>query len=483
MMMAATVVATAAAALHLWSVSCEFPMHVWNEVRLAPAFGFRQGINPYPLIGEGPLSTWIYGPVGLLFNLPATFATSAAMALTIASVINALSLVLPLAVIFFTASELRERGPAVRWLGLALAVLLLPRTSFLFHVADHTATACGVLSCWLLARDPHPGGARMLVPAALCAFAIWSKQIAVFLLPAQIAFLLLGGKRATAVRYGASVAGFSTVLLVLFAQQFGLVNLWLNLVNVPARLPWADTVERFALRRWTLIGTVAAPVAGLLVLWRTRVWPARACESGRFFQLAVLASGAMLPIGLAGFVKFGGDTNVIHSWVYLLPAALLAWLAAERIRMSAARRICAVALAAIALHASQLRSIPTGPLNDHLALGARLSAAFPHSIWFPHNPLITWYADRALWHVEDGIVSRDLAGYGLRESEFRRHLPPRLEALAYPAYADTSYIRQLLPELSVVERSTYWTIYTRSTKEHELRQRRHNAATNEPAAR
>jgi hypothetical protein len=52
--------------------------------------------------------------------------------------------------------------------------------------------------------------------------------------------MLLGGKRATAVRYGASVAGFSTVLLVLFAQQSGLVNL---------RACRADGLKHMASRR------------------------------------------------------------------------------------------------------------------------------------------------------------------------------------------------------------------------------------------
>ncbi len=39
----------------------------------------------------------------------------------------------------------------------------------------------------------------------------------------------------------------------------------------------------------------------------------RDTASGRFFQLAVLAAAALTPIGLAAFLKIGGETNVGHA--------------------------------------------------------------------------------------------------------------------------------------------------------------------------
>ena len=82
---------------YLWGAWCEFPFHPWNDVRLAPAFAVRHGINPYPLLEGGPLFTWIYGPVGILVNLPATWATTALGAIQTASVLNALTVLAPLA--------------------------------------------------------------------------------------------------------------------------------------------------------------------------------------------------------------------------------------------------------------------------------------------------------------------------------------------------------------------------------------------------
>src|SRR4051812_13567734 len=93
-----------AAAAFLWSTWCLFPTPDWNEVRLAPAFALRHGLVVYPPSGGGPLSTWIYGPLPLVLNLPATFASSATGALEIAGAINALTLLAPLVLVCWTAS-------------------------------------------------------------------------------------------------------------------------------------------------------------------------------------------------------------------------------------------------------------------------------------------------------------------------------------------------------------------------------------------
>jgi hypothetical protein len=191
----------------LWWAWCHFPQLAWNEVRLAPAFALRHGLNPYPPIGGGPLTTWIYGPVGLLVNLPATFAPHAAGALQIASLVNFLLIIGPLAVVFFGSAELRVRGLATCSVALALGVLLVPAPNLVLQVADQSAIAFGVLSCWCLSRHArldHPG---MAAAAALCMLAVWSKQTVVFLFAGQFIFLLLNQGRRTALHYTAWVVG------------------------------------------------------------------------------------------------------------------------------------------------------------------------------------------------------------------------------------------------------------------------------------
>jgi len=86
-------------------------------------------------------------------------------------------------------------------------------------------------------------------------------------------------------------------------------------------------------------------------------------------------------------------------------------------------------------------------------------ATHPHRLWFPRNPLITYYADGKLWHSEDGIETRFLANYGIHEADFRRYLPPDLEGVVYPARVDSPFSMALLSEFSREIKGPFWTLY------------------------
>lgn len=454
-----------ASLLCLWTAWCEFPIYSWNEARLVPAFALRDGLNPYPPLAGGPLLTWIYGPVGILINLPATFANSAANALHLATLINFTVLFFPLAFIFRASAELKKHSPAVRWFALTVAVLLTPRPNLVLQVADHTAIAFGLLSCWWLVRQTRRENMRLGIAALLCTLAIWSKQVTVFLVGAQIAYLFLIGNRPAVPRYLLWLALFNVAALGLVVLAFGWVNLWLNLVAIPGRLPWTDDIAaRLAMRPWALIAQIGLPCFGLILLRTLNKWPARTTESGRFFLLTVLAFFSMLPVGFAAFFKIGGDTNVFHSWDYLLPGLLLVWLAADTSGFGAGYRALAVAICAVALRWTDVIRFPVKPFTKHLEAANRLMETHPHRIWFPRNPLITYYADDKLWHSEDGVQTRFLANYGLREADFRRHLPSDLEGVAYPAVVEFPFSMPLLSEFDRAIKGPFWTLHVRSTR-------------------
>jgi hypothetical protein len=62
------------------------------------------------------------------------------------------------------------------------------------------------------------------------------------------------------------------------------------------------------------------------------------------------------------------------------------------------------------------------------------------------------------------MLTRFLAGYGLREPDFRRHLPPDLQAVAYPSNNDHHFAMPLLAEFDAAIQVPYWTLYTRPTQ-------------------
>lgn len=451
----AAVATAVAAALYLWLTWCAFPVSNWNELRLAPAFALRAGVELYPALGGGPLSTWIYGPVGVCVNLPATFATTAIGALQTAGFINAATLILPLALIAFSNSVWRARGPAAAPLALGLMVLLLPVGSLTFQVADHTANALGLLATWLLARRPAPSTSTLVLAAAACVLAIWSKQTAVFLVPAHVLGLLSLRERPAAFRYLALTAALGLLSVALAAVAFGLGPLWLNLVSIPARLPWGDVADKLS-RRWPhLLATlILAPVVAVYVARRLTV-------PDRLLRLALCVFAAQLPAGLLAFAKIGGDINVLSSWYFLLPPLVLVGLAPSAQTSAPWRAPLTAALLVLALRAPDFAQLPARPVTAHLAAATRLAHSFPGTVWFPHNPVVTYYADHRLYHVEDGIATRHLAGLPLRESEFRRHLPARLGAIAYPASQPHPFALQLLPEFSAGTTAGNWRIFTR----------------------
>jgi hypothetical protein len=449
------------AVAYLWFGWCVFPSSYWNELRLAPTFALRHGLTVYAPVDGGPLSTWIYGPVPLLLNLPATFAPTAATAILIAGAVNLLVLVLPLAVLCCAGPVRAEISPAIRALVFALSVLLLPPASLVFQTADHAATAGGLLGCWFLTRAAAPSRRDLIAAAVATVLAASSKQTAIFLVLAHVAYLATLGPRGlirpylTAVVVAALIAGLAA------AAWFGLAELVFNLVQIPGRLPWGSVPAKLALRAPQLAAYVAAPCLLLGLIRVAGLWPTAATAAGRFFRGATASGLVLLPVGGLAYFKFGGDTNVFHSSFYLVPAGLL-WAASRWARTPwLVSGLVLLTVATLAARSPEFSGLPAAPLTRHLHDAARLAAVAPGTAWFPYHPLATFYSDGRLDHVEDGIATRHLAGFGIREKTFRRHLPAHLGTVIYPADHDAPLAMKLLPEFSVQTRLGAWWLYQR----------------------
>jgi hypothetical protein len=454
----AAVVTVAALTYLAWGWST-FPLYEWNEVRLAPSFALRYGLPLYLPAHGGPLSTWLYGPVGAWLNLPATFAGTAVGAVQTAGAINLLTFTLPLLLIALTARELR--GQRFRILVFALPVLALPPTALTFQVADHAAIALGLSSCWILARSHAPSSLSLGLAATLCVLSAWAKQLSVVLAVAQLLFLVSEHAVRVALRYFAWLTCCALLSIAAAALVADLPALWLNTVQIPARLPWGDLREKLAFRGLGLGGYVLLPLVGLVILRMTRFWPSESSAPARFFRCAAIAFVVLLPLGLSAVAKIGGDLNLLHSSHYLLPAAalLLTSYAAANRRATLALIVAAGAL--VLLRVPQLRESLRPPQTMFLAHAMQLAEERPGATWFPKNPVVTFYTDGRLYHVEDGIATRHLAGMGLRERDFRAHLPPQLGVVVYPAADSAPFALQLLTDFSRRTSRGYWALYER----------------------
>ena len=154
--------------------------------------------------------------------------------------------------------------------------------------------------------------------------------------------------------------------------------------------------------------------------------------------------------------------NSLYSASVLVPAFLLAWFTWNSAAMpSQSLRVLLVVAVVLAIRVKELSTLPGQPLTWHLNAVAPLAATFPHALWFPQNPVVGFYTDGKLWHSEDGLLTRNLAGYGIREATFRRYLPPNLKGVVYPPSASSSATMSLLAEYNQIVQFPFWTLHTR----------------------
>lgn len=449
-------IAAAGVLLRFWTSFCFFPLPEWNAVRLAPTFMLRFGPTPYPGLEGDAITTWIYGPVPLLLNLPATLAGDVLGATLVAGALNLLWTVVPVAITVASlaphfALSRRDRG----WV-LLLCLAVWPNASLQFLQADNAAVGFGLLANVLLART-RGATRRDLALAALCtALAVWSKQPMVGLVLAQAIWLGLVAGPKTAARYALIFTGFSLGLGGLFVAWFDFGPLWLNLVQIPGRIPLSpDLAERAVLLWKDLVVSVGLPIAGVIAFRRT-VW---ASESP--WLLAALSWLCLLPTGLVAAFKIGGASNSLLGYLFLVApamAGLVWWL--QRI---AARTAQAWAAAAVVAVLSQQMAaafqLPLRPVTTHLEEATQLATKLPHQVYFPWHPLVTWYADHRFYHTEDGLYTRGVARLGPARETARQGLPERWSMTAVQGWRENGVFREFEP--AGLQRGAFgkWTLH------------------------
>ncbi len=451
--------ALVAVALRFWSAWCYFLLQDWNSVRLAPAFMLRHGPTPYPGLEGSPVTTWIYGPVPLLLNLPATLASSTSSALGIAGALNLLFVVIPVFVIAWAA-----RLPAstsdrlVSWSILALCLAAWPTPHLHYIQSDNAAVAFGLFANTLLLSRWRTSGTALAGAAFLTALAVWSKQTLIGLVLAQILWLAFTQGARIGLRYLllAALAGLS--LGVAFMSRFGFEGLWLNLVELPGGLPyWPDPWARARGLALHLTAYVAVPAFGLLLGWRF-VW-----RKDSPWLLPTLSWLCLIPLGCLAAFKAGGTANSLYAWLFLLPTAAVS---AVGFIQSSGRTgpklgVISIAAAFIVLQAHFTPRWPLSPNTGYLERADQIARASPGEIYFPWNPLVTFFSEGRFYHAEDGFYVRYLVGKAPSRPDAMKNLPPAWSITAFRG-ADTGWgiVEQLHPANTQRSSEGEWTLYS-----------------------
>ncbi len=444
-----------AIAFRLWTSFCFFPLAEWNSVRLAPAFMLRFGPTPYPGLDGGPLTTWIYGPISLLLNLPATLATNTISALLIAAGINLLIAVIPVAAtVFLTDLSPVKIDRIDRLWALLLCLALWPNTSLQYIQADNTALAFGMLGNLFLTRAQN-GSRLTLLFAALCtSLAVWSKQTTLGLVLAQLIWLgkISGFKAAS--RYGVNCAALGLGLGLGFVAHFGFNQLWLNLVQIPGRLPFAGEIWNRTRDFWMhLSGYVLLPgitmiITGKAIWRRNSPWP-----------LPSLTWLCLLPTALIATYKIGGATNSLNGVLYLLPFSALALVVGLRATPKSRAWLALITLIILTQQFKFAPLLPVRPVVAHLIEAQQLAKKFPNQIYFPWHPLVTFFSDHRFYHAEDGLYTRHVASIDLDKTTAMKNLPAHWSITAVPGWRGEGVYRQFQPLDAKFGFNGKWGIY------------------------
>ena len=440
----------------LWIEWCRFPWSVWNDVRLVPAFMAAAGEPVYSPPGQGVIGTWMYGPVPIWLLRPATWMPDIVSASLAAGFIN---IVLPLAAIGLACATWPLPGATRRHRlsAFILAIAIWPEASWRFLQADNYAVVLGLLGCpfLLMARiRPWAGWVAALFAAA----AVGCKQTSLGIPVAQLAWLAATQGRSAALHHGLRLAAGGALLASLTLSQFDAAGLWHNLVTLPGLLPFTEEPARRVLDL-SLLLLVHVALPSVFFWWsRRQPDPAGGMRLARFLWLF------SLPLGAVAMMKTGGTLNSLQSLLLALPALSLGLvLRLEKISRVDIAPLCA-ALAILTARLWELPRLPLRPVVTHLKEGVALARANPGQLWFPWNPLVSYFAEGRFQHAEDGFYVRLMAGRPATYTEALAHLPPHFAGIAEVAGVEGWGISESLLKGPVQEHHVgAWRIRTGAT--------------------
>jgi hypothetical protein len=134
-------------------------------------------------------------------------------------------------------------------------------------------------------------------------------------------------------------------------------------------------------------------------------------------------------MGVAGFLRIGGNVNSLHSfWLWFPPTLVVLALNTGFARWS--RYALAISAVALASYWLQISHLPTQPSTLAYSQASYLAERMPEKIWFPLNPLITLYSDKRFYHDLDGLGERTLAGQHLTPQHFYAGMPRQRQVSA-----------------------------------------------------
>jgi hypothetical protein len=445
----------------------EAPWHHWIAARLLPSAILLAGHELYTEGVAGPLNGWIYPPLFPLAMTPTMAIGDLTLAIYASALLNAAFLLVPLGLLLHRGGARGLDGWALFLLVWVASASAVPACNILAGVhCDALAVGLGLvsLSCLLGGQGEPPGRRRVFLAALFAVLSVFTKQVEVPLLAAELLFLAVVHGRRSAVGFllAASLAGLA--LAGLSMAVFGTSGLLFNAFSVPMRHPFMPfgSIVPEAVREF-LPWTIAYGVAAWLARGSGRRW--LASDHALVFLVALF----LLPTSLFARAKIGGGVNSYHAQPYLIAAVALALLVRlrqlpDRSRWLVLAAVLLVGFATLPLGRARWSYRRVAEIAEN---PQRRSAAFarahPGEAWFPYLPLASLRGEGKLYHFVSGVNDRERGGYRVDEASFRAGLPANLRWVAFDPRSPRDILVRL-PELSQrveLPELPGWVVFTR----------------------
>ena len=433
----------------------------------AQTTGMLKGYPLYVRPGMGPIGCFLYGPFGAIAYIPAALASkSPTIDMLLGSGIAVLCFFLPAAWFIRQTGAGRLHHRTDRRVQLLCRDRSQLRDAGVHVQLDSRRPACfGTGGVRADADNPSPlCSDAPSPPRCLCAaMAIWSKQT---LLPLLVALPLVGfflrGWRA-AVLDALMILGFVVAFGVLFVLIFDPRAMLFEMVIEPSRHPRgsvSDVVKPFFEEVWPMLLLLAG---ALVVRGRESADPHEELAPAKpLVPAAVIVAVILLPGGILGWIKAGGEPNNAALCTYFLLLAACGVVAqcqtpgilshrADATRLGT--MLCALFAAEVSIHAVFADHMLTWRIglarhvfNNGSELAYRYERAHPGEAYFPWNPNAVLLASGKLYHFDYAAYDRMIANYRPGNVEVQSHLPAKMQYIAYPPHIVPSMeMMELIP--------------------------------------
>lgn len=428
-----------------------FDEHSW--IRFQKTFVLALGYPLYYPEADGPALATIYGPVSVLAYLPATLFKHPMVTMPVAATIASFFFFLPPLWLHVktksTEAPLTYRLSAyLCFAGFAILLTSLRNAAFTVHTDAPTLGLCALAAGLIYFKNSMKESAAFLFASLFAILAVWSKQVAVPIIPALCLYVLLsdGFKKCFKLIFFFFISGL--LISGLFLFYFEVKNMLFHMFEIPSRQPFKDggfaivfkSFTRIA-REWIVIGlwgifslgpAFGQKKAGL------RKW----LQNERWF-LFVLISLFMTPVAILSNIKVGGSNNTLsYATYFFLIASTLGFISNKGqstftksflSKLSACRVLVALSALSLLIYVPSVYGrILTSDKDPNFALKAyRYLKDNPGKAYFPRLTLIHLLAEKKLYHTIDGLMDRHWADMPVEGDHLRSYIPSDAELIGF----------------------------------------------------